>query len=121
MSDSKQVMENPDTSSPVQADRERDLADWSRAWATDKALELGITLTEAHWAVIDALREHYREHGLADDGRDLGDLLDSRFAHEGGRRWLRRLFPGGPVFQGMQIAGLPVPPHTEDSGFGTAR
>jgi tRNA 2-thiouridine synthesizing protein E len=48
-------------------------------------------------------------------------MLDMRFAHEGGRRWLRKLFPEGPVFQGMQIAGLPVPPHTEDAGFGTAR
>lgn len=121
MADIKQVIENPDTSSPVQADRERELADWSPDRARQKAEELGVTLTDDHWQVIDALREHYREHGLADDGRELGDMLDMRFAHEGGRRWLRKLFPEGPVFQGMQIAGLPVPPNTEDAGFGTAR
>lgn len=121
MADIKQVIENPDTSSPVQADREHDLADWSHEWARKKADELGVTLTDDHWEVIDVLRDYYREHGLADDGRTLGDMLDTRFADQGGRRWLRKLFPEGPVFQGMQIAGLPVPPHTEDAGFGTAR
>ncbi|WP_200241298.1 TusE/DsrC/DsvC family sulfur relay protein [Thiohalocapsa halophila] len=121
MTDIRQVIENPDTSSPVEADRERDLADWSPEWAKQKAEALGVTLTDEHWAVIDMLREYYREHGLVHDGRELGDMLDQRFADVGGRRWLRKLFPEGPVFQGMQIAGLPVPRHTEDEGFGTAR
>nr|WP_201091533.1 hypothetical protein [Thiocystis minor] len=34
---------------------------------------------------------------------------------------MRRLFPQGPVTQGMRFAGLPVPAHSEDEGFGTAR
>jgi TusE/DsrC/DsvC family sulfur relay protein len=121
MSDNRPVMENPDTSSPVEADRKRDLADWSPEWARQKADELGVTLTDEHRAVIDVLREHYRRHGLAESGRDLGDMLAERFAEQGGRRYLRKLFSDGPVSQGMQIAGLPVPPYTEDEGFGTAR
>jgi tRNA 2-thiouridine synthesizing protein E len=121
MADIKQVIENPDTSSPVTIDRERDLADWSPQWAEQKADELGISLTEAHWAVIDTLRAYYHDHGLAEDGLELGDLLAERFAEQGGRRYLRKLFPEGPVLQGMQIAGLQVPPYTEDEGFGTAR
>jgi sulfur relay (sulfurtransferase) DsrC/TusE family protein len=48
-------------------------------------------------------------------------MLESNFAEQGGHEYLRRLFPGGPVRQGMIIAGLPVPPHTEDAGFGTSR
>jgi tRNA 2-thiouridine synthesizing protein E len=121
MADIKQVIENPDTSSPVQADRERDLAEWNPDVARDKAQALGLQLTDEHWEVIEFLRERYRTNGQAESGRDLGDRLDANFADRGGRRHLRRLFPGGPVFQGMQLAGLPVPPHTEDEGFGTAR
>lgn len=121
MADIKQVIENPDTSSPMRVDRERELEDWSPEQARQKAEELGIQLTEAHWQVIDALREHYLEQGLPQSGRDLSDTLDERFAEQGGRRYLRKLFPEGPVFQGLQIAGLPVPPYTEDAGFGVAR
>ncbi|WPL18399.1 sulfur relay protein, TusE/DsrC/DsvC family [Thiorhodovibrio winogradskyi] len=61
MTDIKQVINNPDTSSPLQADREYDLAEWSREWAQEKADELGMRLTDDHWSVIDALRAHYRE------------------------------------------------------------
>lgn len=121
MADIKQVIENSDTSSPKRVDRERELEDWSPEQARHKAEELGIQLTDDHWRVIDGLRAHYLEHGLPRSGRDLGDMLDERFAEKGGRRYLRKLFPEGPVFQGLQIAGLPVPPHTEDAGFGVAR
>jgi tRNA 2-thiouridine synthesizing protein E len=48
-------------------------------------------------------------------------MLDSEFADRGGRKYLRQLFPEGPVAQGMRIAGLSVPPYTEDEGFGTSR
>jgi len=48
-------------------------------------------------------------------------MLDIEYAEQGGRKYLRRLFPEGPVAQGMRIAGLPVPPHTENEGFGTNR
>ena len=48
-------------------------------------------------------------------------MLDEHYAEQGGRKYLRRLFPQGPVAQGMRIAGLPVPPHTEDEGFGISR
>lgn len=121
MADIREVIENPDTSSPKRVDRERKLEDWRPEQARQKAEELGLQLTDAHWQVIDALREHYLEHGLPQSGRDLSDMLDERFAEQGGRRYLRKLFPEGPVFQGLQIAGLPVPAYTEDAGFGVAR
>lgn len=52
---------------PAQFDQDGFLVDpqkWSRGLAQQIAGEDGIgTLTEAHWAVIQQLREHFFEHG----------------------------------------------------------
>jgi tRNA 2-thiouridine synthesizing protein E len=101
--------------------RQRELDNWSLETGRRIAAGEGIELDDARLQVVQALRDFYLEHGLAEDGRELGDMLDERFSTDGGRKYLRRLFPEGPVAQGMKIAGLPVPAHTEDEGFGTAR
>lgn len=121
MPDIKKVIENPDTSSPRRADRKMELEDWNEEQAKHAAEREGIELTEAHWEVVNRLRQHYLEHGLPESGREIGDMLDQAFSAQGGRKYLRKLFPEGPVAQGMRIAGLPVPAHTEDEGFGTSR
>jgi TusE/DsrC/DsvC family sulfur relay protein len=115
------VSVDTDIGSQQRTRREAELNRWSDAQARKTAEAEGIVLTTAHLAVVQSLREHYREHGIAKNGRDLGDMLDNKFASQGGRKYLRRLFPGGPVAQGMRIAGLPVPAYSEDEGFGTAR
>ena len=81
----------------------------------------GISLSNEHLGVIECLRDYYLEFGEAEKGRDIEDMLDEVFDGHGGRKYLWKLFPGGPVTQGMRIAGLPVPPHTGDKGFGTVR
>jgi tRNA 2-thiouridine synthesizing protein E len=121
MSDARKVIDNPDTPSPRRADRELDLEQWDEEQGRRTAAELGIELTGDHWEVIRSLRDYYLRQGPPENGREIGDMLDNRFAEQGGRRYLHKLFPEGPVRQGMQIAGLPVPPHTEDEGFGTSR
>lgn len=121
MPDINKIVDNPDTSSPERVDRELDLGEWSPEQAQRTAAAEGIELTEEHWAVVSRLREYYLENGMAEKGRELGDMLDREFAEQGGRSYLRRLFPNGPVAQGMRIAGLPLPPYTQDDGFGTAR
>ncbi|WPL13427.1 MULTISPECIES: TusE/DsrC/DsvC family sulfur relay protein [Thiorhodovibrio] len=121
MTDVNKVIDNPDTSSPRPADREVELAHWSPADGQRTAESLGITMSDDHWRVIEILRAHYLEQGMPTSGRDLSDHLDAAFAEQGGRRHLRRLFPQGPVLQGLKIAGLPIPPYTEDEGFGVAR
>lgn len=121
MADVRKVIDNPDTSSPRRADRELELEDWSRDEGRRTAESLGIEMSDEHWQVIDRLRAYYREHGMPESGRNLSDLLDAEFTEQGGRRHLRRLFPEGPVLQGLKIAGLPIPPYTEDEGFGVAR
>jgi TusE/DsrC/DsvC family sulfur relay protein len=121
MTDTGKIMDNPDTSSSRKSDREKEMGNWNLEKGAELAAHEGIELTDAHWQVVHKLREYYLEHGLPESGRVLGDMLDSEFAEQGGRRYLRRLFPEGPVAQGMRIAGLPVPAYTEDEGFCTAR
>jgi tRNA 2-thiouridine synthesizing protein E len=121
MSQTGKIMDNPDTSSPHRSDREIEMGNWNLEKGAELAAHEGIELTDEHWAVIHKLREYYLDHGLPESGRVLGDMLEESFAEQGGRRYLRHLFPNGPVGQGMRIAGLPVPANTEDAGFGTSR
>ncbi len=110
-----------DVESQQQNNREKYLADWDEEAARAIAKARGYELTEAHLAVVHALRDHYRDNGQAEDGRELEDLLEARFADQGGKRYLYRLFPDGPVTEGLTLAKLPLPPYTVDAGFGTAR
>lgn len=121
MADIRKIIDNPDTSSPRQIDREIELEDWSPDEGRRTAESLGIEMSDEHWQVIETLRAYYLEHGMPESGRDLSDRLDAEFTEQGGRRHLRRLFPEGSVLQGLKIAGLPIPPYTEDEGFGVAR
>lgn len=121
MPDIKKILDNPHTDDPQRAGREHDLQPWGEAEAQQRAAREGIELTQEHWEVLQRLRDHYLEHGLPSSGRDVSDFLDGEFADLGGRKYLRRLFPNGPVAQGMRIAGLPIPAHTEDAGFGISR
>jgi TusE/DsrC/DsvC family sulfur relay protein len=121
MPDIKKVIRNPDTPSPRRVDRELDLQDWNEEQARRQAKQEGISLTAEHWEVVRCLREYYLEHDPPESGRELSDMLDNAFTDQGGRKYLRRLFPEGPVAQGLRIAGLPVPAYTEDEGFGISR
>lgn len=67
-----------------------------------------IDLTEAHWEVVNYLRDQYREHGHTPNFRNLlkgfSDVkpgADSKYLYE--------LFPVGPAKQGPKVAALPQP------------
>jgi tRNA 2-thiouridine synthesizing protein E len=110
-----------DIDSQQRNNRERLLNEWNEEHARKTALEPGIVLTDAHLQVAHTLREYFRDHGKCESGQKLSDMLDIAFAGQGGIKYLYRLFPEGPVSQGVRIAGLHVPANTEDAGFGTAR
>jgi len=93
---------------------------WSKTIALELADKEGITLTPAHWDVIDAMRNHFQEYGVESSGRDLMRCLEAEFIDRGGKKYLYELFPHGPVTQASHIAGLPVPPHSIDRSFGSA-
>jgi TusE/DsrC/DsvC family sulfur relay protein len=68
----------------------------------------GIALSDAHWTVVNYLRDEYREHGHTPNFRNmlkgLAGLLpgcDSKALYD--------LFPIGPAKQGAKVAGLPQP------------
>lgn len=120
MHDTTNIFDNPDLVSPKQSDRVYDLKDWNKDEGLKIAGQEGIEMTDAHWDVVNFLRDYYLENGPVRKGRTLSDALDSHFAEHGGRKYLRSLFPKGPVGQGMRIASLKVPPLTEDDGFGVS-
>lgn len=123
----KQAVEAMDTSVDTDIDsqqrtlRKQTLQRWNEDQARKIASDQGVDLNEAHLKVIHLLRDYYLENGLAESGRELEELLDEKFSSQGGSKYLHRLFPEGPVTQGMRFAGLPVPAYSEDGGFGTAR
>jgi tRNA 2-thiouridine synthesizing protein E len=110
---------NFDTSSSRRQDRELEIQDWNRERGIQLAQQEKIEMTDAHWQVIDFLRQRYVEKGEAESARDVAEELDELFAAQGGDRYLRKLFPGGPVSQGSRIAGLSVPAYSQDPSFGT--
>lgn len=95
------------------------LGSWSKETANELAAKEGITLTPAHWEVLDALRNHYQEYGPDANGRALLNCMETEFADRGGKKYLYDLFPRGPVNQATRIAGLPLPPHSADPAFGS--
>jgi TusE/DsrC/DsvC family sulfur relay protein len=110
-----------DIDSQERTHRQQLLDGMGKAHVHEMATKEGIELSDEHLGVIECLRDYFLELGEAKNGRDLEEMLDEVFTGHGGRKYLWRLFPGGPVSQGMRIAGLPIPPHTGDKGFGTVR
>ena len=90
----------------------KQLSDWDRDVAAALAQEAGITLTDAHWAVIDVLRAFYAEYRISPATRVLvkavGKVLG---ADKGTSAYLMQLFPAkqSPALVIAKIAGLPRP------------
>jgi len=68
----------------------------------------GITLTDDHWAVINYLRDQYREHGQTPNFRNMLKDVTALLPHHDSKT-LYDLFPGGPAKQAVRVAGLPKP------------
>ncbi len=94
------------------------LDDWSVNRARELAAGMGLTLSETHLVVLRFLREQYGVLGPLPARRTI-QMLAEEYRAEGGKQFLYKLFPGGPVYQAYRIAGLPVPPNSNDNGFGS--
>ena len=82
--------------------------DWDRDIGGYIAEQEGIDMTDAHWEVVDYLREEYAEN-------NSNQPMERVILKEMGKRWgkkvsskdMYKLFPLAPSKQGNKIAGLP--------------
>ncbi|MDE2370503.1 MAG: TusE/DsrC/DsvC family sulfur relay protein [Burkholderiales bacterium] len=86
----------------------RRLDDWSEDFARALAREEGLTLTPAHWELIQYLREYYQTHGVQAQVRVMIKHFSAVWGPErGSNHHLHDMFPiGGPQKQGNRLAGL---------------
>ncbi len=86
--DNEGYLENPDQ--------------WTKEIAVEIAKEIGITLTEKHFEVLNYLREQHSS-GVPLTIRKVGKsgITDIKGLYE--------LFPGGPLKHSSRIAGIPKP------------
>jgi len=69
-----------------------DLDDWTKELGEAMAKQDGCDLTDAHWEVINFLREYYQKYQIAPN-----------------TKYLYELYPDGPAKQACRYAGLPKP------------
>ncbi len=86
------------------------LDDWSEDVAEILAARENISLSEAHWEVINLLRHFYAKHGLSPMMRILVKQMKQEYGTEKGSSiYLMTLFPEYPALIASKIAGLPRP------------
>ncbi len=87
-----------------------DLNDWNKDIATYMAKDEDVELTDAHWEVINFLREYYEEYQIAPAVRVLTKAIGKKLGRDkGNSKYLYSLFPYGPAKQACKYGGLPKP------------
>lgn len=85
-----------------------------------RASDMGLELNEARMEAIDFVYDFYEHCEDCRNARQLMKIMDQEFAEKGGKKYLYRLFPGGPLSQIHELANLPNLGHQTDKGFGTS-
>ena len=86
------------------------LNDWNEQVAEAFAALENITLSSAHWEVVNFVRQFYLEFNTSPAIRLLVKAMAQRLgADKGNSKYLFLLFPQGPAKQATRIAGLPKP------------
>lgn len=76
---------------------------WSREIAVALALELGITLTDAHWTVLDFIDRDFKEKNMVPGMRRMNKVGNIA------TKDLYTLFPDGPIKKAAKVSGYPKP------------
>lgn len=86
------------------------LDDWSIELAEHIASLENITMSEAHWEVVNFVRDFYKEFKTSPAIRLLVKAMAKELGSDKGNSiYLYKLFPKGPAKQATRIAGLPKP------------
>ncbi|MFW2440104.1 MAG: TusE/DsrC/DsvC family sulfur relay protein [Arenicellales bacterium] len=86
------------------------LGEWNKDLGEALAATDDTELTDAHWEVINFLREYYEEYQIAPAVRVLTKAIGKRLGKDkGNSKYLYELFPYGPAKQACKYAGLPKP------------
>ena len=80
-----------------------DSAEWTREIGEAIASDVGITLTDRHWDVIDFCRKDNEEMGTPPGVRRITKATDVSMKE------MYQLFPGGPGVLAAKISGLTKP------------
>jgi len=82
---------------------------WSKDFAIELATEHGLVLTDCHWLIIDFLRDHQAEYGVAPDHRKIIKKLSKQINPTSpcSRKHLEGMFGEGGCKLACKIAGLP--------------
>ena len=78
-------------------------AQWNRNIAVALAQELGITLTDAHWKVLEFIDKDFKEKGVVPGMRRMNKVGNIP------TKDLYALFPDGPIKKAAKISGYPKP------------
>lgn len=78
-------------------------AQWNREIAAALAQELNITLTDAHWKVLEFIDKDFRDKGVVPGMRRMNKVGNIP------TKELYALFPEGPIKKAAKISGYPKP------------
>ncbi|GGZ33787.1 MULTISPECIES: TusE/DsrC/DsvC family sulfur relay protein [Shewanella] len=88
----------------------KQVSDWTPELAPVIAAAEDIELTDAHWEVVNFVRNFYLEYKTSPAIRVLVKAIGQALGPEkGNSKYLYTLFPMGPAKQATKIAGLPKP------------
>ncbi|MCC6347729.1 MAG: TusE/DsrC/DsvC family sulfur relay protein [Nitrospirales bacterium] len=86
------------------------LEEWNKDIAAFMATGDGQDLSEAHWEIINFLRDYYQKYQIAPMikilVKEVGKVMGP---DKGNTKYLYELFPDGPAKQACRYAGLPKP------------
>ena len=86
----------------------------------ERAKRMGLILSEERMDAVNFVLDFYDHCEDCRNARQLMKVMDQEFADLGGKKYLYRLFPNGPLSQIHELADLPNLGNQTDLGFGTS-